>query len=518
MILAASLIGSALLLKWSLNQLDPNAGAKKAAKHKKKEIARRLGLDPGSIETNQYEDIIALEVVTHNHLDVQGLRDVGGLEEIKEALHNKVIAPLREPMLFQSSLLRQAKGVLLYGPPGTGKTMLAKALAAESGACFVIVKPSTLQSKWFGETNKLVTAVFTLGKKFFSFFAPLSFPSSFLCIRCGLPKTDESAPRGRRRGGKKKKKKKEENSHSFSLFHIIQKRKKTPPANKLQPSIIFIDEVDALLGKRRDQEHEAVTAMKTEFMQLWDGFSTDPTSNVMVLAATNRPFDLDEAVLRRFSAQFEVPLPDERQREAILKLTLAKHVEEAGEATVERLLRTNAPAPSAKGGGGSAKRRPLAEIAAATRGFSGSDLHELCAAAAVIPVHEFMSSLRVAVGFEDAVEEVADGNESSNGNNNSSSRSNGGSNGSNDTRSRRTASSRRARSPPRGRRPRQLSAADFHTALRSMRPSGDHAAAYRASVGSDGNGGVLGGSMDVAMAALMAALGGGAGRPAGAAA
>lgn len=158
-----------------MNHLDPNADARKAAKHKKKEIARRLGLEPGSIETNQYEDIISLEVVTHSHLDVQGLRDVGGLEEIKEALHNKVIAPLREPGLFQSSLLRQAKGVLLYGPPGTGKTMLAKALAAESGSCFINVKPSTLQSKWFGETNKLVTAVFTLGET-------ILFPSFFLTV------------------------------------------------------------------------------------------------------------------------------------------------------------------------------------------------------------------------------------------------------------------------------------------------------------------------------------------------
>ena len=59
------------------------------------------------------------------------------------------------------------------------------------------------------------------------------------------------------------------------------------------------DEVDALLGRRRDHEHEAVTSMKTEFMQLWDGFMTESRANVMVLAATNRPYDLDEAVLRR---------------------------------------------------------------------------------------------------------------------------------------------------------------------------------------------------------------------------
>jgi len=305
---------------------------------------------------------------------------------------------------------------------------------------------------------------------------------------------------------------------------LFRKKKKKKKAAKLQPSIIFIDEVDALLGKRRDQEHEAVTAMKTEFMQLWDGFSTDPLANVMVLAATNRPYDLDEAVLRRFSAQFEVPLPDEAQREAILKLTLAKHVAEAGEATVERPLRTNTPAATAKGAAAAGRppRRPLAEVAAATSGFSGSDLHELCSAAAAIPVHEFMaaSSSRSGRGgagerFEDAAEELEAEGSSGNGHG----------------RARRSTSSRRAsKSPLRGSgggKPRQLSVADFHAALRTTKPSGDHAAAYRAtSDGAGGGGGVFGGGMD-ALAALAAALGasaggaaggggGGAGRPNGA--
>lgn len=59
------------------------------------------------------------------------------------------------------------------------------------------------------------------------------------------------------------------------------------------------DEVDALLGTRKMHEHEATTALKTEFMQLWDGMCTRKDANVCVLAATNRPFDLDEAILRR---------------------------------------------------------------------------------------------------------------------------------------------------------------------------------------------------------------------------
>ncbi|GKD13420.1 ATPase family AAA domain-containing protein 1-like protein, partial [Tanacetum coccineum] len=70
-------------------------------------------------------------------------------------------------------------------------------------------------------------------------------------------------------------------------------------AHKLQPAIIFIDEVDSFLRQRRSSDNDALTNMKTEFMALWDGFTTDKNARVMVLAATNRPSDLDEAILRR---------------------------------------------------------------------------------------------------------------------------------------------------------------------------------------------------------------------------
>ncbi|KAL2652181.1 hypothetical protein R1flu_020309 [Riccia fluitans] len=93
-------------------------------------------------------------------------------------------------------------------------------------------------------------------------------------------------------------------------------------AYKLQPSIIFIDEVDSFLGQRRVTEHEALTNMKTEFMALWDGFTTDQNARVMVLAATNRPWELDEAILRRLPRAFEVPMPDVKQRASILRVIL----------------------------------------------------------------------------------------------------------------------------------------------------------------------------------------------------
>lgn len=81
---------------------------------------------------------------------------IGGLESIKQALFELVILPLKRPQLFShGKLLGPQKGVLLYGPPGTGKTMLAKAIAKESGAVFINVRISNLMSKWFGDAQKL---------------------------------------------------------------------------------------------------------------------------------------------------------------------------------------------------------------------------------------------------------------------------------------------------------------------------------------------------------------------------
>ncbi|WZZ78704.1 hypothetical protein YC2023_099276 [Brassica napus] len=69
-------------------------------------------------------------------------------------------------------------------------------------------------------------------------------------------------------------------------------------------------------------DHEAMTNMKTEFMVLWDGFFTDPNVRVMVLAATNRPSELDEAILRRLPQTFEIGMPDCKDKAEILKVAL----------------------------------------------------------------------------------------------------------------------------------------------------------------------------------------------------
>ncbi|GFZ17421.1 AAA-type ATPase family protein [Actinidia rufa] len=91
-------------------------------------------------------------------------------------------------------------------------------------------------------------------------------------------------------------------------------------ASKISPSVIFVDEVDSMLGRRENPgEHEAMRKMKNEFMVNWDGLRTKDTERVLVLAATNRPFDLDEAVIRRLPRRLLVNLPDASNRAKILK-------------------------------------------------------------------------------------------------------------------------------------------------------------------------------------------------------
>ena len=100
------------------------------------------------------------------HVTYGGI-DIGGLDPIISSLRESVIYPLLYPNLFSatSSLLGAPKGVLLYGPPGCGKTMLAKALAKESGATFINIAASVLTNKWYGESNKLVAGLFSLARK-----------------------------------------------------------------------------------------------------------------------------------------------------------------------------------------------------------------------------------------------------------------------------------------------------------------------------------------------------------------
>lgn len=307
-----------------LSRLDPDAANKEEARQKSIAANRKLKgilarqdddeddeeqdtirqrLHRDELVLTPYEQSIAMEVVAPEEIPVT-FDDIGGLEDIIEELKESVIYPLTLPHLYgrTSSLLSAPSGVLLYGPPGCGKTMLAKALAHESGACFINLHISTLTEKWYGDSNKLVSAVFSL-------------------------------------------------------------------ARKLQPTIVFIDEIDAVLGQRRSGEHEASGMVKAEFMTHWDGLASTNASGmpqrICILGATNRIQDIDEAILRRMPKKFPVSLPSAHQRRGIFKLILKDTKIDRANFDLDYLVRVSA-------------------------GMSGSDIKEACRDAAMCPVREFI--------------------------------------------------------------------------------------------------------------------------------
>ncbi|XP_075002708.1 spastin isoform X5 [Calonectris borealis] len=221
--------------------------------------------------------------------------DIAGQELAKQALQEIVILPSLRPELF-TGLRAPARGLLLFGPPGNGKTMLAKAVAAESNATFFNISAASLTSKYVGEGEKLVRALFAV-------------------------------------------------------------------ARELQPSIIFIDEVDSLLCERREGEHDASRRLKTEFLIEFDGVQCSGEDRILVMGATNRPQELDDAVLRRFTKRVYVSLPNEETRLILLKNLLSKQ-------------------------GSPLTQKELAQLARMTDGYSGSDLTALAKDAALGPIRE----------------------------------------------------------------------------------------------------------------------------------
>ncbi|XP_063723222.1 outer mitochondrial transmembrane helix translocase-like isoform X2 [Symsagittifera roscoffensis] len=93
-------------------------------------------------------------------------------------------------------------------------------------------------------------------------------------------------------------------------------------ARKLQPAVVFIDEVDSFLRNRDSSDHEATAMIKAEVMALWDGITTETNTQIIIIGATNRPNDIDPAVRRRMPLKFYVPLPSQSQRSQIFKKVL----------------------------------------------------------------------------------------------------------------------------------------------------------------------------------------------------
>jgi len=231
--------------------------------------------------------------------------DIAELNQAKKALQEAVLLPLIIPDYFKG-IRRPWRGVLLYGPPGTGKTMLAKALATQGKTTFFNVHSSSFASKWRGESEKLVRILFEMAR----FYAPTT---------------------------------------------------------------IFIDEVDSLCSKRGEgNEGDGSRRVKAELLVQMEGVNSNTSASanekseedkrkiVTVMAATNRPWDLDDALRRRFEKRVYIPLPNEKGRLQLFHLNLKK-IEVDKNINYDKLVKL-------------------------TDGYSGADISNVCREASFMPM------------------------------------------------------------------------------------------------------------------------------------
>lgn len=257
-------------------------------------------------DPEQLERIVpALEATIHKMAPGQpGVQrhDIAGLRFVKTQIDEVLILPRLHPQLFASALTRPSRGLLLFGPPGTGKTMIARWIASECGATFFNISASSVMSKWIGEAEKTVKALFQL-------------------------------------------------------------------AVDRQPSVIFVDEIDSLLSKRRDADNESSRRVKNEFLTSLEGAETDAMEKILLVGATNMPWEIDPAAMRRLPKRLYVPLPSTKARSLLLSRQLSKH-------------------NKASGLSGAMGSEDLSKVVASTEGFSGSDLQVLLQEAAMGPVRD----------------------------------------------------------------------------------------------------------------------------------
>ncbi len=185
-------------------------------------------------------------------LDEVGYDDIGGCTKQLTQIRELVELPLRHPQLFRSVGIPPPKGVLMYGPPGSGKTLIARAVAAETGAYFFLLNGPEIMSKLAGESEGNL-------RKVLRFYAIVARRFSNCHVQCTLMQAFEEA-------------------------------------EKNAPAIIFIDEIDSIAPKRDKAGGEVERRIVSQLLTLMDGIK--PTSNVVVIAATNRPNALDPALRR----------------------------------------------------------------------------------------------------------------------------------------------------------------------------------------------------------------------------
>ncbi|MEW5897104.1 MAG: CDC48 family AAA ATPase [Nanoarchaeota archaeon] len=229
--------------------------------------------------------------------------DIGGLEDVKEKLKEAVEWPIKKPEVFKRMGIRPPRGILLYGPPGTGKTLLAKAVAKESEANFILVNGPSLLSKWVGESEKAVREIF---------------------------------------------------------------RK----ARQTAPTILFFDEIDALVPRRSSGSDVHVSErIVNQMLTEMDGLES--LNDVVVIGATNRPDIVDPALLRqgRFDRVIFTSVPDEEARRKIFEIYVKKMP--------------------------TAKDADIKKLADKTKGYVGADVEGVCREAAMSALRENLQSKEV---------------------------------------------------------------------------------------------------------------------------